>query len=178
MALKKKMKKTHEKPGIFLHRTLIREALSRKPKDYLKTSEQLTWAQTKEFLNKLIEYDWPGNVRELENTVRKAIAFAKTPYLTSYDLDLHKAPPSFSGPKDTSFTDPLRNSVRNLLNSRRTNGNVYSHILKEAERILLEEALNSSGWNRSKAARLLGINRLTLRRKLEEYGLTFPKSLT
>ncbi|HWP92950.1 MAG TPA: sigma-54 dependent transcriptional regulator [Thermodesulfobacteriota bacterium] len=133
---------------------------------------------TKEFLNKLIEYDWPGNVRELENTVRKAIAFAKTPYLTSYDLDLHNAPPSFSGPKDISFTDPLRNSVRNLLNSRRTNGNVYSHILKEAERILLEEALNASGWNRSKAARLLGINRLTLRRKLEEYGLTFPKSLT
>jgi DNA-binding protein Fis len=68
--------------------------------------------------------------------------------------------------------------VRNLLNSRRTNGNVYSHILKEAERILLEEALNSSGWNRSKAARLLGINRLTLRRKLEEYGLTLPKSPT
>jgi DNA-binding NtrC family response regulator len=133
---------------------------------------------TKEFLNKLIEYDWPGNVRELENTVRKAIAFAKTPYLTSYDLDLHNAPPSFSGPKDISFTDPLRNSVRNLLNSRRTNGNVYSHILKEAERILLEEALNASGWNRSKAARLLGINRLTLRRKLEEYGLTFPKSPT
>ncbi len=133
---------------------------------------------TKEFLDKLIEYDWPGNVRELENTVRKAIAFAKTPYLTSYDLDLHKAPPSFSGPKDISFTHPLRNSVRNLLNSRRTNGNVYSHILKEAERILLEEALNSSGWNRSKAARLLGINRLTLRRKLEEYGLTFPKSPT
>jgi len=133
---------------------------------------------TKQFLDKLLEYDWPGNIRELENTIRKAIAFAKTPYLSSYDLDLN-SPPTFAGLKDSSsFTEPLRSSVRNLLHSRRTNGNVYSQILKEAERILLEEALNASGWNRSKAARILGINRLTLRRKLEEYGLTFPKSLT
>ncbi|HEY7535616.1 MAG TPA: helix-turn-helix domain-containing protein [Thermodesulfobacteriota bacterium] len=42
----------------------------------------------------------------------------------------------------------------------------------------MEEALNASSWNRSKAARLLGINRLTLRRKLEEFNLTLPKGLT
>jgi len=121
-----------------------------------------------------MEYDWPGNIRELENTIRKAIVFTKTPYLTSYDLNLNKAI-SFQETKETSFTEPLRNSVRNLLRSRGKNGDVYSQILKEAERILLEEALNASSWNRSKAARLLGINRLTLRRKLEEYNLAFPK---
>jgi DNA-binding NtrC family response regulator len=131
---------------------------------------------TSKFLDKLMEYDWPGNIRELENTVRKAIAFAKTPYLTSYDLNL-KNPPSFTESKSSSsFAESLRSSVRSLLGSRRSNGNIYGQILKEAERILLEEALNASGWNRSKAARLLGINRLTLRRKLEEYNLTFPKS--
>lgn len=131
---------------------------------------------TNKFVEKLMEYDWPGNVRELENTMRKAIAFTKTHYLTSYDLSLNNSH-SFTETKNPSvFTEPLRNSVRNLLNSKRNNGNVYSQILKEAERILLEEALNASGWNRSKAARLLGINRLTLRRKLEEYNLTFPKS--
>jgi DNA-binding protein Fis len=75
------------------------------------------------------------------------------------------------------FTEPLRNSVKSLLNSKRSNGNVYSQILKEAEKILLEEALIASEWNRSKAARLLGINRLTLRRKLEEYNVTLPKSV-
>ncbi len=131
---------------------------------------------TNKFVEKLMEYDWPGNVRELENTMRKAIAFTKTHYLTSYDLSLNNSH-SFTETKNPSvFTEPLRNSVRNLLNSKRNNGNVFSQILKEAERILLEEALNASGWNRSKAARLLGINRLTLRRKLEEYNLTFPKS--
>ena len=131
---------------------------------------------SKKFLDKLMEYGWPGNIRELENTIRKAIVFTKTPYLTSYDLNLNK-PISFKETKETSFTEPLRNVVRNLLRSRGMNGVIYSQILKEAERILLEEALNASSWNRSKAARLLGINRLTLRRKLEEYNLSFPKGL-
>ncbi len=129
---------------------------------------------SKKFLEKLMEYDWPGNIRELENTIRKAIVFTKTPYLTSYDLILNK-PISFQETKETSFTDPLRNAVKNLLRSRGKNGDVYSHILKEAERILLEEALYASLWNRSKAARLLGINRLTLRRKLEEFEIVPPK---
>ena len=39
------------------------------------------------------------------------------------------------------------------------------------DEVLLEEALGASGWNRSQAARKLGINRLTLRRKLDEYGI-------
>ena len=75
-----------------------------------------------------------------------------------------------------SYVEPLRNSVRGMLNSSGVNGQIYNSILKEAERVLLQEAMNTSGWNQSKAARLLGINRLTLRRKLEEYDITFPKS--
>lgn len=130
---------------------------------------------TGKFLDKLMEHDWPGNIRELENTVRKAIVFAKRPFLTSYDIDINSLPPITATKDPTSFTDPLRSSVRNLLGSRGRNGQIYSQILKEAERVLLEEALNASGWNRSKAARLLGINRLTLRRKLEEYNLSLPK---
>lgn len=132
---------------------------------------------TNKFVEKLMEYDWPGNVRELENTMRKAIAFTKTSYLTSYDLNLNNSVSLTEAKNPSVFTQPLRNSVKNLLNSKRSNGNVYSQILKEAEKILLEEALIASGWNRSKAARLLGINRLTLRRKLEEYNVTLPKSV-
>jgi DNA-binding protein Fis len=67
--------------------------------------------------------------------------------------------------------------VRTLIKSKGGRGIVFSQVLREAERIMLEEALTTSGWNRSKAARLLGINRLTLRRKLEEYNISFPKSL-
>ncbi|NIQ07344.1 MAG: sigma-54-dependent Fis family transcriptional regulator [Candidatus Korarchaeota archaeon] len=128
---------------------------------------------TREFRDQLIQYDWPGNVRELENVIRKAIAFTKTEYLTSYDLELinRSVPLELQGTQ--SLTDTLRGSVRGMLSSDE-NENVYSKIVKEAEKILLEEALSASGWNRSKAARKLGINRLTLRRKLEEYNISFP----
>jgi DNA-binding NtrC family response regulator len=131
---------------------------------------------TSKFLDMLTEYDWPGNIRELENTIRKAIAFTKTPYLTSYELNLENPLSVSQVISAESYVEPLRNSVRGMLSSGGANGQIYNSILKEAERVLLQEAMNTSGWNQSKAARLLGINRLTLRRKLEDYDITFPKS--
>jgi len=128
---------------------------------------------TRKFQDRLMQYDWPGNVRELENAIRKAIAFTKTPYLTSYDLEFNNNLSIEKITDSPSLTETLRKSVRKILNSEKNN-NVYSQVVKEAEKILLEEALSASGWNRSKAARTLGINRLTLRRKLEEYHITFP----
>jgi len=125
---------------------------------------------TSKFEKTLMEYDWPGNVRELENVIRKAIAFTKTPYLTSYDLDLKGKQQSVKPIHNISFKDALRSSVRSLLGSGHEE-NIYDMVVKEAEVVLLQEALDASGWNRSKAARTLGINRLTLRRKLEEYGI-------
>ena len=128
---------------------------------------------TRRFQEKLMDYDWPGNVRELENVIRKAIAFTKTPYLTSYDLDIHLKPVREYSIEPDSYQDSLRQSVKALISSGNS-GNVYDRIIKQSERIMLIEALNESGWNRSQAARTLGINRLTLRRKLEELDITAP----
>lgn len=131
---------------------------------------------TTEFLEHLMEYDWPGNVRELENTVRKAIAFTKTKYLTSYDLDLRNPVSAQISHETASHPESLREIVIGLMNSS-SRGDIYSQTIKEAERILIEEALRASGGNRSEAARTLGINRLTLRRKLEELNIvTFDKT--
>ena len=69
--------------------------------------------------------------------------------------------------------DSLRQSVKALIR-KGDNGNVYERIIKQSERIMLVEALEASGWNRSQAARTLGINRLTLRRKLEEFDIAAP----
>lgn len=126
---------------------------------------------TPRFIDKLMGYDWPGNIRELENAVRKAIAFSKSPCLTSYDLDVDSENMLKETFMEEPFYVPLRNSIKSLLASNGDEGGVYGHIMKEAERVVLEEALRASGGNRSKAARMLGINRLTLRRKVEEYGL-------
>ncbi len=122
------------------------------------------------FLDTLTAHNWPGNIRELENAVRKAIAFAKTPYLTSYDL---KGLDTGIGKTESSFGEPLRRIARSMLSAlkEKNNGNVHEQIIREAEKILLEEALTVAEGNRSQAARLLGINRLTLRRKMEEYSI-------
>jgi len=125
------------------------------------------------FRDSLMKYDWPGNVRELENAIRKSIAFTKSPYLTSYNLELNSNLNVSDIKQSPSLNDTLRDSVRGILQSD-NNSNVYNQVVKEAEKILLEEALSESGWNRSKAARTLGINRLTLRRKLKEYNIKVP----
>lgn len=128
---------------------------------------------TSKFRDRLMEYDWPGNVRELENAIRKAITFTKTPYLTSFDLEsahLNENRKTLKPP--STYTDSLQESVREMLQSKQL-GSVYENIIRESERIMLSEALEASGGNQSQAARMLGINRLTLRRKLEEYGIYY-----
>lgn len=149
---------------------LLMECLTRRHGS--QAGKNINGVSTK-FRDSLIKYDWPGNVRELENVIRKAIAFTKTQYLTSYDLELNNNFETEKTYESPSLKESLRGSVKGILSSGQSD-NVYSLVVKEAEKILLEEALSASGWNRSKAARTLGINRLTLRRKLEEYNITFP----
>ncbi len=128
---------------------------------------------TREFINRLLDYDWPGNVRELENKIRKAITFAKTPYLTSYDIDIDKSAFAYNDNNPTNLPSVLRHTAKEMIQYGEQ-GNIYNKLVKETETILLKEALEACGGNRSKAARVLGINRLTLRRKLEEYDITVP----
>ncbi len=103
----------------------------------------------------MMEYDWPGNVRELRNTIERAIL------LESTDLILPEHLP------------------REILEGRMPGGSGLSssprrHMpisLKEAERRAMIEALAWAEGNKSKAARILGITRQTLRNKLKSYGL-------
>ena len=122
---------------------------------------------TRLFTETLMDYHWPGNVRELENTIRKAIAFTKTPYLTTFDIDLNHNTPHKNGSTNELFGESLRDSVKELINSD-DSVNIYRQLLKDTENIVLEEVMKATNGNRSKASRILGINRLTLLRKLKE----------
>ena len=125
---------------------------------------------SKNFINELVTHEWPGNVRELENTIRKAMAFTKTKYLTSFDIDLEDNSAANQENIIKSFEHTVRSSVKDLLSSESVS-NIYRDLLKDAESIILEEAIKTSNGNRSKASRMLGINRLTLLRKLKEHNL-------
>lgn len=119
------------------------------------------------FTKMLMEYHWPGNVRELENTIRKAIAFTKTPYLTTFDIDLNQNAPHKNNFSHELLDSTLRDSVKELINSD-DSANIYKQLLKDTESIVLDEVMKATNGNRSKASRILGISRLTLLRKLKE----------
>ncbi len=79
--------------------------------------------------------------------------------------------------KDSVATEPLSSCVRNALDSYfgQLNGhqvsNLYQMVLAEVEQPLLEQVMQHTEGNQTKAAQVLGISRSTLRKKLALYGL-------
>jgi len=100
---------------------------------------------TDEAAEKLLKaYDWPGNVRELENAIERAVVLSKARTLTGRDFSFLKTAP----PKeitDRSLLDLEKRHIRNVL--------------------------DECGWNVSQAAKILDINRSTLHKKINKYGL-------
>lgn len=118
------------------------------------------------FMNKLISYDWPGNIRELENTVRSAIAISKTRYLTTHEL---RELGSLSVTRqEAPVAERLSASAVPLLREflERKDGDIYEKIHRELDKTIFDFILSYANENQSEAARLLGISRLTLRKKL------------
>ena len=96
-----------------------------------------------EAMDLLVRCDWPGNVRELENAVERALVITRGPELK---------------PADFSFQ---------LQAAAAPNGRT----LEEVERAQVEHVWRQSAGNHSAAARVLGIDRTTLYKKLKRYGL-------
>ncbi len=88
-------------------------------------------------------YDWPGNVRELENAVERAVVVCKGETIEKEHLPVQTVAP----------TRP------------------QGRKLEDIERGYVEQVLQETGWNISRAATVLGIDRVTLYHKIERYGL-------
>jgi two-component system response regulator HydG len=101
-------------------------------------------------LQALIQYDWPGNVRELENVMERAVILARSGMITLDLLPLGARKEAAAGPVDAA---PLI-------------------ALEEIERQHITSILKGTGFQKSRAAEILGISRKTLDRKIAEYGLT------
>jgi two-component system response regulator HydG len=106
----------------------------------------------------LRSHDWPGNVRELRNIVERAVVLAEGSEITEADL---------------RFT-PLRRSEAPAADDLAGKHECVS--LEEAERLQILRAMESTNWRKREAARILGINRSTLDRKLEKYGIRPPET--
>jgi len=106
---------------------------------------------TAEALERLCTYAWPGNIRELQNAIERAFALSVADTIT-----LGALPPAVRGATGAP-SDPGDDAALPTLH--------------EAERRLVVAALQRSGGNKNEAARLLGIDRQRLYRKIEKYGL-------
>jgi DNA-binding NtrC family response regulator len=106
-----------------------------------------------EALALLTAYNWRGNVRELENTIERAVALARGSILTAEDL-----------PERIRATGGSSALLATAKTRRLT--------LDELEREYILEILREAGGNKSKTAEILGLDRKTLYRKLEEYKVS------
>ncbi len=133
---------------------------------YKYTASRTIKGFTKEFLKKLVSHDWPGNIRELENTIRSALALCKTYYLTTQELKELGSRPSLT--KKTGAAEPIASVIVPLVREalERNEKNIYDKVHNEVDKSLFSYILSYTRENQSEAARLLGINRLTLRKKL------------
>jgi two-component system nitrogen regulation response regulator GlnG len=128
----------------------------------------------------LEQYHWPGNVRELENIVRRALVVAKGDAILLSDLppeiagqapSSNASAPISTGPTtagDAGVTDVV-SLARKLFQWARKDPKLK--LIPAVERELVLQALKETNGNQVQAAKLLGITRATLRKRIEKFGI-------
>ncbi len=106
-------------------------------------------------IGQLKEYTWPGNVRELKNVIERAVVLASGNTIQLDELMLTKLP-ALDQPGSISAT---------------VTRSFQPESLEEVEKRHIAATLDSTGWNKSQTAKILGIERSTLDRKIKKFGL-------
>ena len=138
-------------------------------------------------IDRLIDYSWPGNVRELENTLERALLICNNKFLTEKDLgavldekeeviESQKKPEPVETITDEEQQEAIKpkfeepDDISNDLNNEKIESPKIA-TLKEIEMEAIKSSVERNKWNMTTTAEELGISRMTLYRKLEQYGL-------
>ena len=142
----------------------------------------------------LISHHWPGNVRELENVIRRAVVIAGSDILNENDLILNTDPsrqdnapsadihPQGKDPEDLSLdssqskqeSENLDEVIDGMFDTAVLIGkapDIYHSVIADVEKRLIEKALSTTKGNQLHASELLGIPRVTLRKKMQDYNI-------
>ncbi len=121
----------------------------------LRTGKQIR-GLTRDALDCFMNYRWPGNVREIKSALEYAFIIADKD-----TIDIDHLPPQMLAPSIPPVTMSGHGFSKN----------------ENSERQQLIEALSASGSNQSQAARLLGINRVTVWNRMRKYGINLKREI-
>jgi len=113
---------------------------------------------------RLLAHSWPGNVRELRNALEQAVLLAAGPVIDATQLSLA------TGVVAAPTAVPIEATEQPAAPTAVAQPGAQT--LEELERRALLDALRETGWNVSRAARLLGVSRDTLRYRIDKFGLS------
>jgi len=146
----------------------ISSAEGRKPKSILEDAQE-----------RLMQHDWPGNVRELENVIRRTIVMAKGEAIRADDLptDIRSVGRDPAGTSQAlgqaepplAATIDLGTISAKLFHWAKERPDIA--VLPAVERELIAHALRETNGNQVRAAKLLGITRATLRKRIEKFSI-------
>ncbi|MBU0699422.1 MAG: sigma-54 dependent transcriptional regulator, partial [Proteobacteria bacterium] len=126
-------------------------------KKFQKGKEKKITKISPEALDVMYAYDWPGNVRELENVIKRLTILCDNPVVEIGDL-----------PENMQESDRLTQPVEEVILENELN---LQDAVQNYEKRIILEALEKSNWVKSRAAKLLNINRTTLVAKIKKQNL-------
>lgn len=134
---------------------------------------------------RLAAYDWPGNVRELENAVLRAALLAPGNTIRAEDIELSRTVTSQETSAQTlasrgdsaALAELIAGRIGQWLDSPEGEEprDLYEKLVAEIEKPLIELALKRTSGNQVKAARMLGLNRNTLRKKITDHKIVLTR---
>jgi transcriptional regulator with GAF, ATPase, and Fis domain len=133
-------------------------------------------------IGKLIEHNWPGNVRELQNELQRLIILGESEPLVTKHAAPEKAPLTPQNTLGSDFNSTNWVDYFGLKNGDLGAGDFSLHAIQKKasnlfERQLISHVLVKTGWNRSKATKILGICYKSLLSKIQELDLRPPPEL-
>lgn len=122
-------------------------------KKYTKGENEKIKSISKEAMNLLLNYNWPGNVRELENVIERAIALGRYEEILPEDIPIN------------IINSRMMSALKETLPENAT--------IEELERDYIAKILKKTKGHKINTARILGIDRRTLYRKLKKYSMEY-----
>jgi two-component system response regulator HydG len=145
--------------------------------DRIRNENALAYTFADDALHLLMEYDWPGNVRELEHAIERSCALSSGPILHLGDFPTQMQEYQFHAQQTLQHRSNARQSGGELSTLSGSDEASAVQSIAELEKQAILNTITQLNGDKLMAARLLGIGKTTLYRKLKEYGLDDDPSL-